>query len=168
MYIIYGTLFSDSKTLSLSICINVSSNKDKLPAILFLLALYHLLNLIIGILPAGILHSVRSDYKDGLFRPFFRSCILMNVADMMDCSTYSIKKSRTSANVIFFIRHLLNLINRNSVMQHFASIIKQHRRYICFLTGFFLLLHHRIETTDCVRLKSSHRPASIQNINDFC
>ena len=63
MHIIHDTLFLYTKFLCLLHRINIGPDKDKLPTMFFLLPFYHFLYLLIGILSAGVFHSVRGDDK---------------------------------------------------------------------------------------------------------
>ena len=78
----------------------ICSDKKELPAILFLLTLNHFLDLLAVITAACILHAVRCDDEQSMFRDIFISCVLVDISNMMNCSADSIQK-RGAATVSY-------------------------------------------------------------------
>ena len=64
--------------------VDIGTEEQEFPAVLFLLPLHHCLDLIAGIPVGGILHPVRGDDEDGVLRHILFPGILMDVADVVD------------------------------------------------------------------------------------
>ena len=73
-------------------CVDVCTEEQKLPAILFLLTLNHFLDLLAVITAACILHAVRCDDEQSMFRDIFISCVLVDISNVMNRSADSIQK----------------------------------------------------------------------------
>ena len=68
----------------LSGCIDIGAQKDKRPTVLFLLPLNHGFEPFVGVLAAGILHTVSSNHKQGLLGAILLTGMLMDISNMMD------------------------------------------------------------------------------------
>ena len=106
--------------------IHVCPQEQELPAVLVLLSFDHLLNLGIGIPAAGVLHAVCGDDKQRLLRLVLITSVLVNVADMVNSTTYSIQQCRATTDKVGILRQLCYLFHRYPVMDNIAGIIKQH------------------------------------------
>ena len=78
------TICADSELTCGLYCVNIGTEEQKLPTVFCLLSLDHLLHFFAVVPAAGIFHSVRSDYKHGVFRHILRSCVLMNISNVMN------------------------------------------------------------------------------------
>ena len=75
-----------------------------------------------------ILHTVRCDDKQCMFRDIFISCVLVDVPYVMNCSADSIQKGSTAANGIVLVGHRLDPLNRHTVMDNLAHVVKENSR----------------------------------------
>ena len=143
-HIIHRPLRSYSKASCLHDSIDICSDEDEFPAILFLLALNHLLYHLIAVIPAGVLHSVCDYHEQCLLRHILFSCILVDIADMVNRTSKRIKQCCAATHVIVIVRHLWYILNRNPVVQYSAEVVKEHSRNVrlSIITAIFLLLFH--------------------------
>ena len=130
--------------------VDVCTEEQKLPAILFLLTLNHFLDLLAVITAACILHAVRCDDEQSMFRDIFISCVLVDISNVMNRSADSIQKRGAAANGIVLVGHRLDLLNRYTVMNNLAHVVKEDSRDQCLTILLFLLFNHGVEATDGV------------------
>ena len=52
--------------------------------------------------------------------------MLMDISDVMDCASHSIKKRRGTSYEILFFRDGLNLCKRHSVVQDHCLVVEKH------------------------------------------
>ena len=133
-----------------------------------LLTLHHLPYFFVSIMHAGILHAVRCNDKKSLLRNILISCILMYISYVMDSSTNRIQKCCAAAYIVLSICHRLDLLDWHSVIKNLHLIIKEHCGKISLAFFLLLLFYHRIETTNSIGFKPSHRTTSIKNKYNFC
>ena len=84
------TICADSELTCGLYCVNISTKEQKLPTVFCFLSLDHLLHFFAVVPAAGIFHSVRSDYKHGVFRHILRSCVVYHqqISNwVFECST---------------------------------------------------------------------------------
>ena len=91
----------------------------------------------------------------------------MDIPNVMNCSADSIQKSSTSANGIVPVGHRLHLLNRHTVMDNLAHVVKENGRDQCLAILFFLLFNHGVESSDGVCFQSAHRAAAIKDEYDL-
>jgi len=144
-------------------CVDVCTEEQKLPAILFLLTLNHFLDLIAIITAACILHAIRCDDEQRVFRHILNSCVLMDISNVMNCSADSIQKGGAAANGIVTVGHRLDLLNWYTVMNNLAHVVKEDGRDQCLTILFFLLFNHGVEASDGVCFQPAHRAAAIKD-----
>ena len=96
--IVHCTTCTASELACRLYCVNVSTEEQKLPTVFFFLLLDHLLHFFAVVTAAGIFHSVRSDYKHCMLRDIFRSCVLMNISNVMNRTADGIQEFCASAN----------------------------------------------------------------------
>ena len=99
---------------------------------------------------ACILHAIRCDDEQRVFRHILNSCVLMDISNVMNCSADSIQKGSTAANGIVLVSHRLNLLNRYTVMNNLAHVVKEDGRDQCLAILPFLLFNHGVEASDGV------------------
>ena len=116
---------------------------------------------------AGVLHAVGGDDEQRLFRPVLFAGVLVDVADMVDGAAHGVKQSRAAAHEILLPGQLLHLVQRNAIVDHLADVVEKHRRDKRLARLLLLLLHHRVEPADGVRLQAFHRTAAVQDEHDF-
>ena len=71
---------------------------------------------LIRIHSAVVLHAVCGDYKQGFFRSVFLSCILMDIADVVNRPSNRIQQCCASPHIILFPRHRFDLLDINPIM----------------------------------------------------
>ena len=102
-----------------------------------------------------------------MFRDILISCVLVDIPNVMNCSADSIQKGSTSANGIVPVGHRLHLLNRHTVMDNLAHVVKENGRDQCLAILFFLLFNHGVESSDGVCFQSAHRAAAIKDEYDL-
>ena len=107
------------------------------------------------------------DDEQSMFRDIFISCVLVDIPNVMNCSADSIQKGSTSANGIVPVGHRLHLLNRHTVMDNLAHVVKENGRDQCLAILFFLLFNHGVESSDGVCFQSAHRAAAIKDEYDL-
>jgi len=117
---------------------------------------------------ACILHSVRCDDEHGMLRNILNSCVLMDVANVMNCSTDSVKKRCAASYAVLRIGHRLDILDINPVMDDFACIVEENSGNQCFSFCLFLLFNHCIKAADGICLKPTHRAAAVKDEYDLC
>ena len=148
-------------------CIDVCTEEKKLPTVLFLLSFNHFLDLLAVITAACILHAIRCDDEQCVFRDILFSCVLMDIPNVMNRSADSIQKRGAAANGIVPVGHRLHLLNRHTVMDNLAHVVKENGRDQCLAILFFLLFNHGVESSDGVCFQSAHRAAAIKDEYDL-
>ena len=78
--VVGGPVSVNTKAGGLPGGIDVGTQEDKLPSVLFLLLPDHPLESFVGILAAGIFHTVGGDNKEGLFRSVLFPGVLVDIA----------------------------------------------------------------------------------------
>ena len=116
--IIGSAIRVDTKPCSFLGGIDVGAKEQELPSILFFLALDHGLELLVGILAAGILQIVSGDNEQRLFRTIFLSCVLMDIANVMDCTTHRIQQRCAAADIVFFPGQRFDPLDIHPIMDY--------------------------------------------------
>lgn len=78
--------------------VDVGAEKEKFPAVFFLLPFDHLLDLRAAVAVAGVFHPVGGDDEERMSRYVLRARIFMNVADVTDRAADSVYQGRTAAS----------------------------------------------------------------------
>ena len=102
-----------------------------------------------------------------MFRDILISCVLVDIPNVMNCSADSIQKGGAAANGIVPVGHRLHLLNRHTVMDNLAHVVKENGRDQCLAILFFLLFNHGVESSDGVCFQSAHRAAAIKDEYDL-
>ena len=116
---------------------------------------------------ACILHAIRCDDEQCVFRDIFISCVLVDIPNVMNRSADSIQKGGAAANGIVLVGHRLDPLNRYAVMNNLAHVVKEDGRDQCLTILFFLLFNHGVEASDGVCFQPAHRAAAIKNEYDL-
>mgnify|MGYP006977363829 CR=1 FL=1 len=90
-----------------------------------LLPFDHLFDPFAVIAAAGVFHTVGRDDKERVLRYILGSCVLVDVADVVDCASNRIQQGGAAAHTILPISHGLDVSDINAVMDHFADIVKE-------------------------------------------
>ena len=80
----------------------------------------------------------------------------MDISNVMNCSANSIQKGSTAVNVIVLVGHRLDLLNRYTVMNNLAHVVKEDGRDQCLAILPFLLFNRGVEASDGVCFQSAH------------
>ena len=163
--VICGSRLINSKSLGLSSSIDVGPQEDKFPAKLLLLPFNHSMDLIVSVVAAGIFHAIGGDDEQGLIRHILAPSIFMDVADVMNRTADCIQESRTAPDIVFFVCHGRDVLQRQSIVDDLAFIVKQHSGDHSIAGFFSLLFNQRIKTADSVLLQPSHRAAPVKDKN---
>ena len=91
----------------------------------------------------------------------------MDISNVMNCSANSIQKGSTAVNVIVPVGHRLDLLNRYTVMNNLAHVVKEDGRDQCLAILLFLLFNHGVEASDGVCFQPAHRTAAIKDEYDL-
>ena len=147
--------------------VNIGAKEEKLPAVLFLLALNHPFNLFAVIAAACVFHAVRRDHKQRMLRHVLLPRVFVNVSNMMNRAANRIQQGSAAADKIIPVRHRRNLLNRHAVVDHIAHVIKENGRNQRFTRLFLLLFNHGVKAADGIPLQPAHRAAAIQDKHNF-
>ena len=63
-----------------------------------------------------------------MFRDIFISCVLVDISNVMNRTADSIQKRGAAANGIVLVGHRLDLLNRYTVMNNLAHVVKEDGR----------------------------------------
>ena len=102
-----------------------------------------------------------------MFRDIFISCVLVDISNVMNRSADSIQKRGAAANGIVIVGHRLDLLNRYTVMNNLAHVVKEDGRDQCLAILLFLLFNHGVEASDGVCFQPAHRAAAIKDEYDL-
>ena len=94
-------------------------------------------------------------------------CVLVDVRDVVNRPADRVEEGGAAPHVVLPVGHGSDLIEGHPVVQDLALVVEEDGGDEGFLPGLFLPVHHRVEAADRVGLESSHRPRSVQNVNDF-
>ena len=168
MFVIHRAASVDAKAPRLSDRVNIGAQEDEFPIILLFLLFDHAADLIVRVVPAGILHTVRRDDENGLLRHILLTRVLVDRLNVLNRSAHCIQKRCAAAHVILSVRHRLNLADINTVIGHFGSVVKEYDRNIRFTVFPLLLLDHAVEAADRIFFQAPHGAASVKDHYEFC
>ena len=83
--------------------VDICTEEDEFPAVLFFLALDHFLDPFGGVLVAGVFVAVGSDDEDCLFGAVFIAGVLVYVSDMVNGPADGVEEGGTAAGIVFFV-----------------------------------------------------------------
>ena len=164
--VVYGSVGADTVIVRGFNSVDVRSDKQELPA-LFLFALDKPFDVAAVVFSAGVFKSVGGDYEHRVLGHVLRSCVSVDISDVLYRSADCVEQRRTAAHRVVILGHRLNLLKRQPVVEHNALMVEQHRGNIRLAVLLFLLFNHSVKAADCVLFKSAHRTAAVENENDF-
>ena len=166
--IVHGAVFADAEILCRLHGIDVGSQEQEFPTVLFLLALNHLFDLLAVVMMACVLHAVCRDDEQGMLRHIFGPRVLMDVADMMDGAADGVQQGGAASHGVVLVSHGPDAADVGAVVDHFAGVVEQDSGDERFARLFLLFCNHGVETSDGVRLKPAHGAAAVENEYEFC
>ena len=148
--------------------IDIGTEEQKLPAVPFGLTLDHRPDLCAVIAAARVFHAVGRDDKQGFRRNILAPCVLVDVADVVNCIAECVKESRRAARAVIIFGHRTDITERNAVVKNNTFVVEKDGRYENGTVRFFLLFDHGIEAADGIRFKSCHGAGAVKDKNEFC
>ena len=122
---------------------------------------------LIAVAVAGVFAAVSGDDEQRLFRHIFPTGVLVDIADMMDGPAHRVKQRCAAAGEVLLLRHGRHLAERQPVVNDNAVVAEENRGNQRFARFLLLLGDHGVKAADGVCLQPCHRPAAIQNKNQF-
>ena len=116
---------------------------------------------------ACVFHTVGGDDEDGMLGDIFGARVLMDIADVVDCSSECIQKCGAAVGGIFLLGQRLNLVDVHAVVNDLCCVGKQHGGNIALAVELLLLLNHCVEAADGVGLEPCHRAALVKDKYQF-
>lgn len=104
--IVYRSVFANTIASCSFNSINICTDEQKLPSVLFFLPLNHFLNLLTCITVACVLLSVSCDNEHRVLRHVLVTGIFVNVSNVVNCSADGINQSRATVNTSHKTEHL--------------------------------------------------------------
>ena len=147
--------------------VDVGPKEEKLPAVLLLLALDHLLDPLGGVTAAGIFHAVGGDDEYGVLGHILGRGILVDVSDVVDSSADGIQQGGAAPDIVLLVGDGPDFAHLHPVVEHFGPVIKEDGGDKCLALLLFLLFDHGVETADGVPLQPLHGTATVQDENKF-
>ena len=147
--------------------VDICTEEDEFPAVLFFLALDHFLNPFGGVLVAGVFVAVGSDDEDCLFGAVFIAGVLVYVSDMVNGPADGVKEGGTAAGIVFFVGQGLDACKRNPIMEHFHFSVKENGGDVCLARFLLLLFDGAVEAPDGVLFEPAHGSAAVEDEYDF-
>ena len=91
------------------------------------------------------------------------SCVLVDVADVVDRAADGIEQRRAAAHIVIPLRHRCDVLYRYAVVDDNALIVEEHCRDQRLARLIFLLCDHGVEPADGIRLQAGHRAAAVKD-----
>ena len=98
----------------------------------------------------------RRDDEECLLRNVFGSCVLVDVADVVDGAADRVEERCGTSYIVFLFGDVFYLVERNPVVKDFRLSVEKNCRYECLALFSFLLVDHGVVASDRVGLKSCH------------
>ena len=128
-----------------------------------LLPFDHLFDPLAVIAAAGIFHAIGRDDKERVLGDILGSCVLVDVADVVDRAADGIEQRRAAAHIVIPLRHRCDVLYRYAVVDDNALIVEEHCRDQRLAGLIFLLCDHGVEPADGIRLQAGHRAAAVKD-----
>ena len=106
----------------------VCAEEQKLPAVTRLLPFDHLFDPFAVIATAGVFHTVGRDDKERVLGYILGSCVLVDVADVVDRAADGIEQRRAAAHIVIPLCHRRDILHRYTVVDDNALIVEEHCR----------------------------------------
>lgn len=102
-----------------------------------------------------------------MLRHILRSCVLVDITDVMDRSADGIQKGSAAPNGIVVVGHGIDVPDIHTVMDYLARIVEKDcgdkRVSVCLL----LLLNHRVKASYGVGFQPAHGAAAVKDKDDL-
>ena len=102
--------------------IHVCAEKQKLPAVRFLLPLYKPLEFRIAVTAARIFLPVRSDHEEGVSRAFFRARLAVQISDVPNRTADCIEQRGAAADTVVLKAEGLHPLDIFTVVQYLRLV----------------------------------------------
>ena len=142
--------------------VDVRAEEEEFPAVARLLPLDHAPHRLVIIAAAGVFIAVGRNDEQRPFRHVLTAGIFVHIADVADRAAQRVEQRRAAARVVFPLRQRRDLLERQTVMDDRACVVKEHRGDQRRARLPLLLRDHRVEAADRVRRQRRHRAAAIQ------
>lgn len=165
--VVYRPVGGNAKMARCLYRVDVGPQEEKLPAVLFLLPLDHLLHSLSGVAATGVLHAVGGDNEKGVLWHILGPSILMDVADMVDGPADGIQQGGAAPDIVLFLRDRIDIAHLHPVMEHLGPVIEEDGGDKGLARLLLLFFNHGVESADGVVLQPLHGTAAVQDEHQF-